>query len=519
MLLQKILQFKTDLLSTPDFKWLLLLFLGIHLVLFNVNQAEWGDSYRIMRAGEILKTGTYPSDEKRPPLLSLVLATRPQIIDPTTYGRIVLLAFSLFSFITFYLLAKDLIIDSFWLTWVSLAYILNNVYLYWSLRIMADVPFSFFVLLALLIFSKWYKYEKISKLFILGIICGLAIITRFEGYILTFAIFAGVFFKDISLKFIPNLKKLWIVLGIALIEIPYLVFRNPFTSSYFEEPGNRTYDINMIAIYLLSLLAATGIPYLFFFYSQIQWSKELLKSQIPLFIFLILELMLILAWPAAVPRLLVPIIPILLIYLALGVKNYFDKPVDSKKLLMIFGLMFFVLTTYALGQYHYKLQFLILDKKLFVFNLLLTSLLIFLIYYKKKIYYLWLSVIIMTLWSYSSIFMHKDIFKSVKTAADYAGKNLTGNVGYNDVSAVSDWYLNYQYKNPDLKGAYYNTEKKAFLEESRLKESGLDYLLITNEHNTTMTLDLQKRPYLSEERIFEYNVNGKNFITRIVKIL
>ena len=117
----------------------------------------------------------------------------------------------------------------------------------------------------------------------------------------------------------------------------------------------------------------------------------------------------------------------------------------------------------------------------------------------------------------ATIWLHKDIFISVSNGAKYAGQNLTGRIGYNDVSSVSDWYINYKYNKVDSQGFYYYTEKKSQLEYEKLKAESIDYLLITNEHNTTMELDLKSRPYLEEIKEFRYNVNGSEFFTKILK--
>ena len=75
-----------------------LLFLLTHLLLLNVNTAEWGDSYRILRASEYIRNLNYPADEKRPPLFSVLLALRPGSVDQILWGRIFMLSVSIASF-------------------------------------------------------------------------------------------------------------------------------------------------------------------------------------------------------------------------------------------------------------------------------------------------------------------------------------------------------------------------------------------------------------------------------------
>src|SRR5688572_13539572 len=124
---------------SSEFTKYLLILLAVHLLLFNINVAEWGDSYRIMRASEFLRDGAYPTDEKRPPLFALILATRPDFVDQTQWGRIVLLIFSIASFYLFWKLAQRYLKESNKRQFALILFIFNPVYLYWSLRVMADI--------------------------------------------------------------------------------------------------------------------------------------------------------------------------------------------------------------------------------------------------------------------------------------------------------------------------------------------------------------------------------------------
>ena len=90
-----------------------------HLFLINFNAAEWGDSYRILRAAQLSRTNFYPLDEKRPPLFSLIIANYPEGMDPLLFGRAVMSAVGILSIIAFYFLAKRFI--------KSQNYYLNNV--------------------------------------------------------------------------------------------------------------------------------------------------------------------------------------------------------------------------------------------------------------------------------------------------------------------------------------------------------------------------------------------------------
>ena len=129
----------------------------LRLWLVNINSAEWGDSYRILRASNYVRQFSYPEDEKRPPLFSILLAIRPTGIDAVLWGRIFMLGVSFLALFVFYLLSKEYLPTQNQRLLALVFLFLNPVYLYWSVRIYADVPFSLLVLLCFYIFEIWMK--------------------------------------------------------------------------------------------------------------------------------------------------------------------------------------------------------------------------------------------------------------------------------------------------------------------------------------------------------------------------
>ncbi|OGC60781.1 hypothetical protein A3K34_03125 [candidate division WWE3 bacterium RIFOXYC1_FULL_40_10] len=482
------------------------LFLLIHVSLFSFNVAEWGDSYRILRAAEFIKQGTYPSDEKRPPLFAFILSLRPvEKLDPVLWGRGVVLILSLASFLVFSQLIKEFVPDAKTQLFAKLLFMFNPVYLYWSIRVMSDVLFSLLVLLAFYLFYCHKKSFRPWALILLGITCGLAIMTRFEGYILTASISLGVLLVH-KTKLLNTL-----LFGAALLVIwlPYVVFFNPFGSSYLQEPAGRSYGALMIWTYLASFLYFLGI------YSQgaillskAKDIKDLLIKHIPLSVFLVMELIIILLWPAAIPRLFVPIIPFFII---LFVKFWDNEPRFFILHIFFFGFL-------LVSQYFLKLQFLVSDKIGFLLILAIQAVIFAVSLVKfKRFDPRYLLVFSCLVWSFLIIKDHQNIFISVKNAGEYINENLSGNFVYNDVSSVSDWYINLLNPTPNRKGRYYNMDKSRYLEKSALLDENIDYLVITNEHNTSMELDLSKRPYLELIKEFRYNVKGAEFYTKIAK--
>lgn len=522
--------------------WLILLFFLFtltHLVLLNINAAEWGDSYRILRASQFVKHFTYPTDEKRPPLFSIFLAVQPSNMNPVLFGRVFMFIVSLVSLYVFYKILNQVFKDKQKIITSLLLFIFNPVYLYWSIRVMADTFFLMFVLLVSHIYISSVNKKKlaISNLIYLGILSGLSILTRFEGYILFISLLIGVLLFDTAFSFsvLKSFRKAlnYILLGFkknvlsaiiyilstVLVLVPYWIYRNPFNSAYFEEPSRRVYDLNTLLIYLGSFIFLFGfmLAILFLSYSK-RYIVNFMQKYLAFFSFISIELMLVLAWPAAIPRLFIPIIPFILIFISNGVVDFFKSKNNLKKntqvLLYTSGIIIF----YVLIQYKYKLQFLILLKPILILVLILNVFSIYFIYQRKLSYYIGIIVFSCMLWALATIWIHKDIFKVVKEANEYVVNNLTGVVGYNDVSSVSDWYLNQANISSNVSGFYYDL----IIKENKLKENiqkkNLNYILVTNEHNTDLTIDVSAYPYLTQIYDYESMINGKLFFTKIYQV-
>ncbi len=489
-----------------------LVFIFVHLLLFNINASEWGDSYRILRSAEYLRSFVYPSDEKRPPLFAVLLALRPDSIDQLFWGRIVVLLFSIASFYVFLKLLDLYIKSEKYKVLALFLFTFNPVFLYWSLRVMTDVVFSFFVLAALYLFSKNSKKFSNFQTMLIAFLVYLSVLTRFEGYILLGSlVFAFLLRKDIK-------KTAHFLLTFIILMIPYLILRNPLNSKYFDEAVSRTYDLNTFAIYLVSVISLFGfIPAVYFLYRSKNTLIKFLKNNIHITFFVIIELILIIIWPAAVPRLFMPIIPFGILVLVFGIEDFFESAVFHNSLgFLIISIC--LLVTYAASQYHYRLQFLVPNALFFIGILLLQVLIIFFTY--KKNFRLFVSFLISSIfiWSIFTVWSHKDVFKTITEASDHAQKNLKGRVAYNDVSSVADWYLNQKDKNGQIEGIYYDVTKRGNSDFDKLVENKFDYLLVTNEHNTDLTFNTYNRNYLKQVADFKYRINGKMFFASIYEV-
>lgn len=521
--------------------WLLIIFVATvsaRLLLTNINSAEWGDSYRILRASNFIQNLSYPADEKRPPLFSALLAIRSTNIDAVLWGRLFMLVTSSASYFVFYKLCQKYLPTQNQRLLALIFFFLNPVYLYWSLRIYADVPFSLLVMLCFYVFELWREKqkdrEKTRNLYpiVMGVLCGLSILTRFEGYLLTLATAIGVVaslrgalatkrsqkdcFVLLAMTLIPFL------LALAVVVIPWLIYRNPLTSSYFEEPAGRTYNFEMLLTYLVSYLFVLGIIPAFaliighFLKRTPTKLLAIVKNYPHILSFVFLESLLILAWPAAVPRLFVPIIPFLIIALVKSLKHFqpsevIDRSSDATTNLTKAGVGAVVLTAiYIVVQYKLRLQFLGPHSIVFIF-ISATSLVSTLsIFFSWKKLFMLSAVLSMIALAASTIYLHKDVYRSIKEISIFSLREPAGKVIHNDTAGIVGWYF--------PKSDYKNLDDKKYLTQEYLAENQVGYIILTNEFNPNLEIDLKKRPYLNLIKESKYERGGKIFFTWLVGV-
>ncbi len=227
---------------------------------------------------------------------------------------------------------------------------------------------------------------------------------------------------------------------------------------------------------------------------------------------------LILLWPAAIPRLFIPLIPFFIIALTVGLETYNWSPNRIKETFRTAVVaLFLLLIIYVIGQYFLKLQFLVMGYEFFTLIIFIQLLSIFFLFFGKRDLFLLSLVFSMVTWSAYSIGMHRDILRSVKEASEYASNHLEGKIAYNDTSAIPDWYLNVSESDFDNSGVYVIFDKREYLEFDKLNSKKIDYLIISNEHNPNISVNLEKRKYLQLIKEFSYNVNGTDFYAKVIK--
>ena len=502
------------------FKWgyvVILVFLGIatRTLLLNINSAEWGDSYRILRASNYVRNLTYPSDEKRPPLFSILLAIRPNTVDAVLWGRIFMLGMSLVSVYVFYRLSKKYLTTQRQRVLAVALLALNPVYLYWSLRIYADVPFSLLVMLCFYVFEVWReKLINANRASIvypaaMGLLCGLGILTRFEGYLLTVATFTGILIVARN----PLKRTLQtagtFLLTLTVVVLPWLLYRNPLTSSYLEEPTGRKYGLEMLMTYLISfifvlgIIPASALVVTHFFKKPSVHLIGMLKSYPHIVIFVALESLLILAWPAAIPRLFVPIIPFLII-------AFVSTWQDKDKYVVTGGASIILTFGYLVAQNHLRLQFLGAHTLVFLLVGLMSFISALAILIKQRKLFLLSAIVSMALLAASTIYLHKNIYSSIKEISVFSLREARGKIIHNDTASIVNWYF------PESE--YKNLDTKKYLTQAYLLENQISYIILTNEFDPNLEIDLKKRPYLELVKESKHTTGGKMFFTWLIKV-
>ena len=224
----------------------------------------------------------------------------------------------------------------------------------------------------------------------------------------------------------------------------------------------------------------------------------------------------ILLWPAAIPRLFISLTPFFIIFLTISIQDFEERHLKIGKS-DIFAFTFLALF-YAVTQYFLKLQFLVPSKNMFLISFLI-QVIMFLLFIKGKFYWFLRFALLSTLvWSFNVIFIHRNVFSSMKYASDYAVDNLRGGISYNGLNSIFDWEINYSSSNKNLKGSYYDVSDSKDLNFDKLSRQDFDYLIVTNETEPEMNFDFSKRPYLVLVTEFRYNVSDKIIFSKVFRI-
>jgi len=223
----------------------------IRLIIFfkTSNQPLWWDEADYLSAGKRLGLGLDIKDiwyYRRGFLFPLISALFFRINFGEIGIRFLNVLFSTGIIVISYFLISKMFSKKLALL-TSIALSLSWVILFFTGRILTDIPAAFFLLLALLLFWKGYVLKEGNKfLYFFGLVFALAVLTRMQSLMLAPPFLIYILMKE-KLKIFKN-KKLWITLGIFLLAlIPHFIlysfhYGNPFAdiTHYYLKIGSET---------------------------------------------------------------------------------------------------------------------------------------------------------------------------------------------------------------------------------------------------------------------------------------
>ena len=533
-------------------------YLVVRVLMFNINYAEWGDTFRMIRAAEFLSNGYWPWDEKRWPFYSVLLIPGIWLNSSIFWGRFLsfLISLATFAFIyRFYIkLVNDFksgrtegenhvnrssifnifayikgifrrsaqTSDDQFASLAVMILALSPVYAYWSFRVMADLVFALLILVYAYYFIK--NYQKSSKLIdpnmdvMLSLLLLCITMTRLEGL---FMLFGSVAFFALA----KNAKKLILyIIPQALVYFPFtlyakVLYNGPISNDYLKEAQNFVFNFERLAYFFTSTIFILVFPPLLYFLIRgiILLKNAVLKADskiylpyLPLGLFILQELLIGFIWTPSLPRIYMPIIPFLVMLAVYGFGHWIPKKNDFTAL----GLILFSTIAFAGLQYSYKLYFLGASKVLFGITLLLSLVFVAALYLwssNPKIKSFLAAIIVLSGLISSSVIIYnqKDIYKSVYQGAMFA-RDLASQspykerIAYADETGTTSWYLKDTY-------IYYLEQDKTMKDLNEqyklLSENEVSYLIVTNEFNRgSQFLDPKADPRYSLAAVFSVPV-------------
>ncbi len=133
----------------------------------------------------------------------------------------------------------------------SIALSFSWILLFFTGRVLTDIPAAFFILLSLLLFWKGYILKQGNKfIYLFGLFFAFAVLTRMQSFMLIPPLFIYIFIKE-KFRILKN-KLLWITLGIFLILLlPHFII-------YSMHYGNPIADMASHYLGIGEKAAATG---------------------------------------------------------------------------------------------------------------------------------------------------------------------------------------------------------------------------------------------------------------------
>jgi len=479
----------------------------LRVILININITEWGDSFRILRAAQYVLHFSYPLDEKRLPFFSALLAPGLLFLEPVLWGRIYSILAAVTNLILTAVLYKTLFpkVKPGTLTLVLAFLAFNPIFFYWSLRIMAETTFAALVLLVFVIYFRGLASDKsfptdaglgghkaLPYEIGLGFVLALACLTRYEGFLLAGAF--GLFFL---------IKRQWLTiirvfLPVVLLVVPWFVLtkfilKGSTSDAYVSELGTFTFDLNRFGYFITYSLFFLGFPPLVGLLitnrqSQITHIRSRLKGLIsgvlysPLILFLTLEFPLFFIWTPSLPRIMLPVIPVVVIFFVQALQNFWGVVQESpRRSLRILIITFLSLLIFMALQFKFRLYFLVLSRTGLTMIIVLSLLSIAAIWFRSKKLFITSALISMLVGCLVVVANQRLVYSTIYQASVYA-QALPGKIAYSDETGVSAWYL-------EDKGVYFPQNSRVDQTEW-LQENQITYILDTNEFNRGSKLEV-----------------------------
>jgi len=228
---------------------LFLVMLGIRIYYFftTINQAVWWDEADYLNIARqwVFNTPEWDINPLRPLLFPVMAAILFKLNAAEWIIRLIPFLSSIASIILIYFIGKEMYNKE---TGLIAAFMLSFFwsFLFFSYRMLVDVPVAMLWLLGLFLFLRGYHHEKKKMLWFSLPVVALAFLMKFTGGLLGLILIVYLLITD-KLKPLKN-KNLWISLGLGILtSLPFLYFQfkkfgSPF-AFYFASlrgPGPRS---------------------------------------------------------------------------------------------------------------------------------------------------------------------------------------------------------------------------------------------------------------------------------------
>jgi len=270
------------------------------------------------------------------------------LADPTTFAIISRVVTAIFDVATIVVAYKFLLAFADKRTALVAAFFLsiNPLHVSESHLINVDTPFTFFCVLALFYFYKFYTQPSRTSYILAGIAVGLATATKYHGLVLVGSLTCVHLFKSKTLtEAIRSLKDRSLIYALAISGIVFLVF-NPFILTHLDdfmmklrfnelhmEAGHLGIESNTSTLgfyFLQSLPRQMGLVFVVFSTGSMIYllvsreRKNWILLSIPLFLLILLG-----SWKMRADRYILPIVPFMIICGSIALVRLWDQSLQS----------------------------------------------------------------------------------------------------------------------------------------------------------------------------------------------